>query len=148
MPVGFWNDPDGSKYRAAYFERFPGVWHHGDYAELTEHDGIVIHGRSDAVLNPGGVRIGTAEIYSAVEGLDEIVEALAVGQDWRGDVRVVLFVRLKPGVALDEPCCKKRIRETIRARTHAAARAGAGSSRCRIFRARCRARSPSSPCAT
>ncbi len=116
MPVGFWNDPDGSKYRAAYFERFAGVWHHGDYAELTENDGIVIHGRSDAVLNPGGVRIGTAEIYSAVEGLDEIVEALAVGQDWRGDVRVVLFVRLKPGTVLDEPL-RKKIRETIRSRT-------------------------------
>jgi acetoacetyl-CoA synthetase len=116
MPVGFWNDPDGSRYRAAYFERFPGVWHHGDYAELTGHDGIVIHGRSDAVLNPGGVRIGTAEIYSAVEGLDEIVEAIAVGQDWRGDVRVVLFVRLKPGITLDEPL-RKRIRDTIRTRT-------------------------------
>ena len=89
---------DGRKYRAAYFERFPGIWHHGDYATLTEHDGIIIHGRSDAVLNPGGVRIGTAEIYAVVEGMEEIVEALAVGQDWRGDVRVVLFVRLKPGV--------------------------------------------------
>ena len=95
MPVGFWNDPDGTKYRAAYFERFPGVWHHGDYAALTEHDGLVIYGRSDAVLNPGGVRIGTAEIYAAVEGLAEIAEALAVGQDWNGDVRVVLFVRLQ-----------------------------------------------------
>jgi acetoacetyl-CoA synthetase len=114
MPVGFWNDPDGAKYRAAYFERFPGIWHHGDYAELTEHDGIVIHGRSDAVLNPGGVRIGTAEIYSAVEGLDEIVEALAIGQDWQGDVRVVLFVRLKPGVGLDD-ALRKKIRDTIRA---------------------------------
>jgi acetoacetyl-CoA synthetase len=116
MPVGFWNDPDGSKYRAAYFERFPGVWHHGDYAELTEHDGLIIYGRSDAVLNPGGVRIGTAEIYSAVESLEEVVEALAVGQDWRGDVRVLLFVRLKPGATLDEPL-KKRIRDTIRAQT-------------------------------
>jgi acetoacetyl-CoA synthetase len=116
MPVGFWNDPDGRKYRAAYFERFPGVWHHGDYAAITEHDGLVIYGRSDAVLNPGGVRIGTAEIYSAVEGLGEIVEALAVGQDWQNDVRVVLFVRLKVGVALDEPL-RKRIRETIRSNT-------------------------------
>jgi acetoacetyl-CoA synthetase len=114
MPVGFWNDPDGSKYRAAYFERFPGIWHHGDYAELTEHDGIVIHGRSDAVLNPGGVRIGTAEIYSAVESLDEIVEALAIGQDWQGDVRVVLFVRLRLGLALDD-ALRKKIRDTIRA---------------------------------
>jgi acetoacetyl-CoA synthetase len=116
MPVGFWNDPEGIKYRAAYFERFPGVWHHGDYAALTEHDGIVIYGRSDAVLNPGGVRIGTAEIYAAVESLEEIIEGLAIGQDWRGDVRVVLFVRLKPAVVLDEPL-KKKIRDTIRART-------------------------------
>ena len=116
MPVGFWNDPDGKKYRAAYFERFPGIWHHGDYAAITEHDGLVIYGRSDAVLNPGGVRIGTAEIYSAVEGLSEVVEALAVGQDWQNDVRVVLFVRLKVGVDLDEPL-RKRIRDTIRANT-------------------------------
>jgi acetoacetyl-CoA synthetase len=116
MPVGFWNDPDGIKYRAAYFDRFPGVWHHGDYAALTEHDGIVIYGRSDAVLNPGGVRIGTAEIYAALENLNEIIEALAIGQDWKGDVRVVLFVRVKPAVDLDEPL-KKRIRDTIRAHT-------------------------------
>ena len=113
MPVGFWNDPDGRKYRAAYFERFPGVWHHGDYATLTEHDGIIIHGRSDAVLNPGGVRIGTAEIYAVVERMEEINEALAVGQDWRGDVRVVLFVRVKPGFTLDEPL-RKKIRDAIR----------------------------------
>jgi acetoacetyl-CoA synthetase len=116
MPVAFWNDPDGRKYRAAYFERFPGIWHHGDYATLTEHDGLVIHGRSDAVLNPGGVRIGTAEIYAVVESLEEIVEALAVGQDWRGDVRVILFVRLKPGVELDDTL-KKHIRDVIRAGT-------------------------------
>ncbi len=116
MPVGFWNDPDGARYRAAYFERFPGVWHHGDYAALTEHCGIVIYGRSDAVLNPGGVRIGTAEIYSAVESLAEIIEAIAVGQDWRDDVRVVLFVRLQPGVELDD-ALRKRIREVIRAST-------------------------------
>jgi acetoacetyl-CoA synthetase len=118
MPVGFWNDPDGAKYRAAYFERFPGVWHHGDFATLTEHDGLVIHGRSDAVLNPGGVRIGTSEIYAAVESLSEVVEALAVGQDWKGDVRVVLFVRLKPGAALDD-LLKKRIRDAIRTTTTA-----------------------------
>ena len=116
MPVGFWNDPDGSRYAAAYFERFPGVWHHGDYAEITAHDGLIIHGRSDAVLNPGGVRIGTGEIYSAVEGLPEIAEALAVGQDWEGDVRVVLFVRLQDGVTLDERL-QKKIRDTIRAQT-------------------------------
>jgi len=95
------------------------VWHHGDYAELTEHDGIVIYGRSDAVLNPGGVRIGTAELYSAVESLPQIAEALAVGQDWQGDVRVVLFVRLRPGVELDE-ALRKEIRATIR--THTTAR--------------------------
>ena len=97
MPIGFWNDPDGAKYRAAYFERFPGVWCHGDYVELTEHGGLVIHGRSDATLNPGGVRIGTAEIYRQVEQLPEVVESLVIGQDWPpgevGDVRVVLFVQ-------------------------------------------------------
>jgi acetoacetyl-CoA synthetase len=116
MPLGFWNDPTGARYRAAYFERFPGVWHHGDFAALTEHDGLVIYGRSDAVLNPGGVRIGTAEIYSAVEGLPQIAEALAVGQDWQGDVRVVLFVRLASGVELDEPL-KREIRTAIRTNT-------------------------------
>jgi len=116
MPVGFWNDPDGSKYHAAYFERFPNVWCHGDYALQTEHDGIVILGRSDAVLNPGGVRIGTAEIYRQVEKLDEILESLAVGQDWMNDMRVVLFVRLRPGVELDV-ALERRIREAIRANT-------------------------------
>ena len=114
MPIGFWNDPRGDKYRAAYFERFPGVWHHGDFAEITESDGVVIHGRSDAVLNPGGVRIGTAEIYSAVEALPEILEALAVGQEWDGDVRIVLFVRLRAGVALDETL-RARVRTIVRA---------------------------------
>ena len=102
MPVGFWNDADGARYRAAYFERFPGVWRHGDWAEITRHGGIVIHGRSDATLNPGGVRIGTAEIYRQVEQIGAVQEALAVGQDCDGDVRVVLFVRLKEGVALDD----------------------------------------------
>ena len=97
MPVGFWNDPDGSRYRASYFERFPGVWCHGDFAELTAHGGIIIYGRSDAVLNPGGVRIGTAEIYRQVEQIPEVLEAICVGQDWQGDVRVVLFVRLRRG---------------------------------------------------
>lgn len=118
MPVGFWNDPDGAKYRAAYFERFPGVWHHGDYAALTEHDGVVIYGRSDAVLNPGGVRIGTAEIYRQVEQLPEVVESLVIGQDWPPDhptdVRVVLFVRLKEGLTLDQALIdiiKRQIRE-------------------------------------
>jgi acetoacetyl-CoA synthetase len=118
MPVGFWNDPQDVKYRAAYFERFPGVWYHGDYAAITEYDGVVIYGRSDAVLNPGGVRIGTAEIYSAVESLPQIAEALAIGQDWESDVRVVLFVRLQPGVQLDE-ALKREIRTTIRTQTTA-----------------------------
>jgi acetoacetyl-CoA synthetase len=114
MPQGFWNDPDGSRYRAAYFERFPGVWCHGDFAEITEHDGIVIHGRSDAVLNPGGVRIGTAEIYRQVEQEPDVIESLAIGQEWQGDVRVVLFVRLREGVALDD-ALRARIAQRIRA---------------------------------
>jgi acetoacetyl-CoA synthetase len=116
MPVGFWNDPDGSRYRAAYFERFPNVWCHGDYAALTAHDGIIIYGRSDAVLNPGGVRIGTAEIYRQVEKLDEVLESLAVGQDWKNDTRVILFVRLRPGVTLSD-ALQQKIRETIRSNT-------------------------------
>jgi acetoacetyl-CoA synthetase len=113
MPVGFWNDPDGARYRAAYFERFPGIWCHGDFAEWTEHGGIIIHGRSDATLNPGGVRIGTGEIYRQVEQVPEVIEALAVGQDFDGDVRVVLFVRLREGASLDEPLLK-RIKTQIR----------------------------------
>jgi acetoacetyl-CoA synthetase len=113
MPLGFWNDPDGSRYHAAYFERFEGVWHHGDYAETTQHGGFVIHGRSDATLNPGGVRIGTAEIYAQVERIPEVAEALAIGQDFGGDVRVVLFVRLSPGATLDE-VLERRIRAEIR----------------------------------
>jgi len=120
MPIGFWNDPDGSKYRAAYFERFPGVWCHGDYVELTAHDGIIIYGRSDATLNPGGVRIGTAEIYRQVEQLDEVVESLVIGQNWPpnevGDVRVVLFVRLRDGLTLDSDLTD-RIRQHIRVNT-------------------------------
>ncbi|HWP94555.1 MAG TPA: acetoacetate--CoA ligase [Gammaproteobacteria bacterium] len=116
MPVGFWNDADGTKYRNAYFTRFPNVWCHGDWAELTPRDGLVIYGRSDAVLNPGGVRIGTAEIYRQVEKLPEVLESLAVGQDWKGDVRVVLFVRLREGVMLDE-ALKERIRRVIRDNT-------------------------------
>jgi len=114
MPLGFWNDPDGAKYRAAYFEKYPDVWRHGDWCEITPQGGMVIYGRSDAVLNPGGVRIGTAEIYRQVETLDEIVEALVIGQDWEGDVRVVLFVKLKDGVSLSEELIarlKKRIRD-------------------------------------
>ncbi len=116
MPIGFWNDPDGAKYRAAYFERVPGVWCHGDYAELTANDGVIILGRSDAVLNPGGVRIGTAEIYRQVERVPEVLESLAIGQNWEHDVRVVLFVRLRDGITLDE-ALKKRIAATIREHT-------------------------------
>jgi acetoacetyl-CoA synthetase len=116
MPIGFWNDPDGARYRAAYFERFPGVWCHGDYTLATEGGGFVIYGRSDAVLNPGGVRIGTAEIYRTVERLPEVVEAIAVGQHWQGDVRVVLFVVLREGVALDEALAA-RIRSALREQT-------------------------------
>ncbi len=113
MPVGFWNDADGRKYRAAYFDKFPGVWHHGDYVELTGHDGLIVYGRSDAVLNPGGVRIGTAEIYRQVEQLDEIVESLVIGQQWDGDERVVLFVRLRDGLTLGSDL-EARIRQRIR----------------------------------
>ena len=116
MPLCFWNDPGDVKYRAAYYERFPNVWRHGDWSEITKHDGVVIYGRSDAVLNPGGVRIGTAEIYRQVEQLPEILESIVIGQDWENDVRVVLFVRLRDGVTLDDALAK-RIKEMIRANT-------------------------------
>ena len=116
MPVGFWNDPDGKRYKAAYFERYDNIWHHGDYVELTPHGGIVVYGRSDAVLNPGGVRIGTAEIYRQVEQLPEILESIVIGQDWQHDVRVVLFVRLREGVTLDD-ALRDKIRAQIRANT-------------------------------
>ncbi len=114
MPVGFWNDPDGSRYRDAYFTTYPGVWRHGDRAEITASGGIVLSGRSDAVLNPGGVRIGTAEIYRQVEAFPEVLEALAVGQRVGGDERVVLFVRLREGAVLDEAlrtAIRRRLRE-------------------------------------
>jgi acetoacetyl-CoA synthetase len=116
MPVGFWRDPDGAKYRSAYFERFPGIWRHGDWCEITEHGGMVIYGRSDAVLNPGGVRIGTAEIYRQVEQLDEVLESIVIGQDWQGDVRVVLFVKLREGLTLDDRLAAK-IRQQVKANT-------------------------------
>ena len=120
MPVGFWNDADGSKYRAAYFERFENIWCHGDFSELTAHDGVIIHGRSDATLNPGGVRIGTAEIYRQVEQLPEILESLVIGQDWppgrNDDVRVVLFVKLQEGLILDA-ALTERIKWQIRDNT-------------------------------
>ena len=113
MPIMFWNDPDGTKYRSAYFERFENIWRHGDFAEWTEHGGMIIYGRSDAVLNPGGVRIGTAEIYNLVDRLPEVVESVCIGQAWDNDVRVVLFVRLADGVTLDD-ALRARIRRTIK----------------------------------
>jgi acetoacetyl-CoA synthetase len=120
MPIGFWNDPDGSRYRGAYFDHFPNVWTHGDYVEITPRGGMVIYGRSDAVLNPGGVRIGTAEIYRQVEKVEDVIESVVIGQDWPpekpGDVRVVLFVRLADGKTLDAEL-EKRIKETIRIHT-------------------------------
>jgi acetoacetyl-CoA synthetase len=116
MPVRFWNDPDGAKYRAAYFERFDNVWSHGDWMRFTDHDGVVIYGRSDATLNPGGVRIGTAEIYRQVEQVPEVLESLAVGQRWGGDERIVLFVRLRDDLQLDETL-RARIVDRIRQQT-------------------------------
>ncbi len=120
MPIAFWNDPTGENYRSAYFEHIPGVWRHGDWAELTEHDGIVVYGRSDATLNPGGVRIGTAEIYRQVEQLPEVIESLVIGQETvsngERDVRIVLFLRLREGLVLDERL-RERIRAQIRANT-------------------------------
>ena len=113
MPVGFWNDPGGEKYHAAYFDRFDNVWCHGDFAEWTENGGMIIHGRSDATLNPGGVRIGTAEIYNQVEQMPEVIESLCIGQDWDSDVRIVLFVRLADGVELTEEL-QKAIRDKVR----------------------------------
>ncbi|MBB3140756.1 acetoacetate--CoA ligase [Halomonas organivorans] len=114
MPIGFWNDPQGERYHEAYFATFPGIWAHGDYAEITAEDGLIIHGRSDAVLNPGGVRIGTAEIYRQVEKVEEVLESLCIGQEWQDDIRVVLFVRLREGLTLDD-ALRRRIRDTIRA---------------------------------
>jgi len=116
MPIAFWNDPEGKKYRAAYFERFPGVWCHGDWTEITPRDGVIIYGRSDAVLNPGGVRIGTAEIYRQVEQVPEVLESIAIAQEWEHDVRIVLFVRLREGLTLTLEL-EKRIAEQIRRNT-------------------------------
>jgi acetoacetyl-CoA synthetase len=117
MPVGFWNDPDGTRYRHAYFEKVPGTWVHGDYVEVTGSQGatggIIVYGRSDATLNPGGVRIGTAEIYRLVETLPEIEDSIVVGQPWEGDVRIVLFVKLSPGRVLDD-ALREKIRAAIR----------------------------------
>ena len=113
QPVYFWADDSGEKYHNAYFARFDNVWHHGDYVMLTDHNGIIVYGRSDATLNPGGVRIGTAEIYRHVEQLDDVIESIVIGQDWEDDVRVVLFVVLRPGIKLDETL-ESRIRQTVR----------------------------------
>ena len=113
QPIYFWNDPDNSKYKKAYFDVYPNVWHHGDFIEITEHGGVKIYGRSDATLNPAGVRIGTAEIYRQVEAMDEVVDSIVVGQSWENDVRVILFVKTAPGVVLDE-ALKNKINKTIR----------------------------------
>ncbi len=113
MPIGFWNDPDQRQYQAAYFEKYPGVWWHGDYVSLTDSGGMIIYGRSDAVLNPGGVRIGTAEIYRQVEQIDDVLESLAVGQDIGDDCRIILFVVLRAGTTLSEPL-KMQIKQQIR----------------------------------
>ena len=107
MPLYFWNDPKHKKYKEAYFSKFPRIWAHGDYAQTTEHDGLIIYGRSDATLNPGGVRIGTAEIYRQVEKIPEVLESIAVGQEWKGDTRIILFVKLRENILLDEDLIAK-----------------------------------------
>jgi acetoacetyl-CoA synthetase len=114
MPIYFWDDPKGEKYHNAYFDVYPGIWRHGDFIEINDRGGVVIHGRSDATLNPGGVRIGTAEIYRQVEQMPEIEDSLVVGQDWKGDVRVILFIKLAPGQNLTGDL-KKKINTTLRA---------------------------------
>jgi acetoacetyl-CoA synthetase len=113
MPIGFWKDDDGSRYHAAYFDVYPNVWRHGDWVSFTEHGGMVVYGRSDATLNPGGVRIGTAEIYRQVEQLDEVLEGLVIGQQWDSDTRIILFVILRPGFTLDDDLIS-RIKTKIR----------------------------------
>jgi len=115
-PIMFWNDEDGSKFHSAYFEKYPNTWAQGDYGEITDHGGFILHGRSDAVLNPGGVRIGTAEIYRQVEQLDAVLESVVIGQQWQDDVRVVLFVVLREGLELDD-ALRDRIRHCIRQNT-------------------------------
>lgn len=116
MPLGFWNDPTGEKFRKAYFDRFPNVWHHGDFCMLTERGGMIIYGRSDATLNPGGIRIGTAEIYNQVEAFPEIQESLVTAQPWKDDERIILYVKLREGVKLSEEL-QKKIKSAIRANT-------------------------------
>jgi len=114
MPIYFWDDPDGKKYHDAYFDVYPGVWRHGDFIEVNDRGGVTIYGRSDATLNPGGVRIGTAEIYRQVEQLDEIEDSLVIGQPWKNDVRVILFLKMMAGYTLTDDL-KDKIRKTIRA---------------------------------
>jgi acetoacetyl-CoA synthetase len=116
MPLRFWDDPGDEKYRSAYFDVYPNVWTHGDYVEITDTGGAIIYGRSDAVLNPGGVRIGTAEIYRQVEGLEEVADSIVVGQRWQNDTRIVLFVKLAEGRSLTDDLVRK-IRDTIRQNT-------------------------------
>jgi acetoacetyl-CoA synthetase len=116
MPIGFWNDPDGKKYFDAYFATYDNTWCHGDYVTETEHGGLIFYGRSDTVLNPGGVRIGTAEIYRQVEKLDEVQESIVIGQNWQDDVRVVLFVKLTGDLSLDDELIDK-IKKQIRSNT-------------------------------
>ena len=106
-PVYFWNDPENIKYKSAYFEHFPGVWRHGDYIKITDTGGVIVYGRSDATLNPGGVRIGTAEIYRIVESIDEVADSLVVGQNWNNDVRIILFVVLKNDIQLNNDLIEK-----------------------------------------
>ena len=115
-PIYFWNDPGNEKYKNAYFNRFPNVWHHGDFIKITQNGGVVVYGRSDATLNPGGVRIGTAEIYRVVESIEEVVDSLVVGQNWKNDIRVILFVVLKDELDLDDKLIEK-IKTKIRIAT-------------------------------
>ncbi|MBA4394723.1 MAG: acetoacetate--CoA ligase, partial [Desulfobacca sp.] len=116
MPLYFWNDPDNEKYLSAYFKAFPGIWCHGDFIKVTENGGVIIYGRSDATLNPGGVRIGTADIYRQVETLPEIADSIVIGQDWDNDVRIILFVKLAQGIELN-PALESKIKKTIRENT-------------------------------
>ncbi|MFC1782497.1 acetoacetate--CoA ligase [Planctomycetota bacterium] len=116
MPIYFWNDPAGEKYHQAYFDVYPGIWRHGDFIKITEHNGIIIYGRSDATLNPGGIRIGTAEIYRQVDNIEEVVDSLVVGQNWRDDVRIILFVKLAENVDFDQKFINK-IKKTIKSNT-------------------------------
>ena len=113
MPIYFWNDPDGSIYQKAYFDTFPGIWHHGDYIEINDHGGVKIYGRSDATLNPGGVRIGTAEIYRVVEAYQEVEDSLVIGQEWNDDQRVILFLKMSSGHNLNDDLVAK-IKKAIR----------------------------------